>query len=1502
MTRVRSWGVGENGDGGGGVAATVLMTTMATVGSGLPLTSARIPDRWELGSVPLFLPVMDSGKLLRSTSALVGSTESGRHMLKIEGYSHIKEVITNTNYIRSRHFRVGGHDWCIRYYPNGLYSGRFEYISVLLFLDSSVNQGVRAHFSFIVLNQAGEPMPPIWNYYNSGYTFTSYDWEGPRAFINKATLERSGPLHDNCFTIRCDLMVIMSPEAKGVDTESPTPPPPPPPSPVVSVPPSDLIRHLGDLLVTGNGADVTFEVNGKMFLAHRSVLASRSPVLHAELFGSGGKKNDAIVHVDDMEAQDFEALLRFMYTDSLPEMKSGDVVAMLPDLVAAANRYKMERLRLVCEDMLCGYVNVRTVAAMLAFAGEHHCHGLKNKCLQLLDDPAKLREIVETEGLEHLTKSYPLVLKDLIANTESGQHLLEINGYSSIKDAVLTGNCVQSRHFHVGGHDWYVQYYPNGYSSVVSDCISISLVFGHHGYYYRGPIVRAELTLSLLDQDGEPAVTSYTYSHGVQTFDSYGRYQGTSRFIQKAVLERSEYLRDVQLLHDQNPEANDVEDTGGRVALPPSDLARHLGSLLATGVGTDVTFEHIDLNVLAARSPVFHDELFAPTEKENVVVGSAGAIVRVDDMEAQDFEALLHFMYTDSLPKMKGGDAAAMLSDLVAAANKYKMERLRLVCEDKLCEYVNARIVAAMLAFAGEHHCPDLKKKCLLLLEDPANLRKIVETEGLEYLTKSYAFVLKDLIAMFASGKFGKREMHESPNTSPQRRHRPPLRSAFAVIAGTESGQHLLKTEGYSRIKDTIPNGGEIKSRSFHVGGHSWYISYYPSGYNSDNTDYISIFLQLDKNVEKGVKAEYKFSLLDCAGKPSYSWSSKGPTIFCDDRWGFMHFIKRDQLEKSEYLQYDCFTIMCEYTVFMEVQTEDIEVTAATPPPQLVPPPTPKVVVPPSDLHLHLGGLLSTREGADVTLEVNGKTFVSHRWVLAARSPVFREKLFGLGKESATTNGIVDIICIDDMEMQDFEALLRYMYTDSLLEMKGGEEAAMMKGGEEAAMLPDLVAAANRYKIERLRLVCEQKLCEYVNGRTVVAMLAFAEEHHCNGLKENCLHFLDDPVKLREIVKAEGLENLSKSYPSILKDLIAKLAAVPTRKPVRSASAIIAGTESGQHLLKIDGYSRTKEELPTGNIIKSRSFHAGGHSWHLLYYPNGFNSDCAECISIFLQLDYNIVKGVKAQYKFSLLDRAGKPTYSRSSGKANVFLNTGWGYRTYIERELLETSEYLVDDCLTIVCDFTVFKDLQTEDIDVNDAAPPPPIVVVPPSDLHRHLAGLLATGEGADVTFEVEGKTFVAHKWVLVARSPVLRAMLIGTTTSGAGNIVCVDAMKAEDFEALLYYMYTDSLPEMKGGEAVAMLPDLVAAANRYKMERLRLVCEHKLCEYVNGRTVVAMLAFAGEHECDGLKEKCLRFLDDPVKLREIVLAEGVENLSKSYPSILKDLIAKLAAIPVAS
>ncbi|GJN20693.1 hypothetical protein PR202_gb08098 [Eleusine coracana subsp. coracana] len=86
----------------------------------------------------------------------------------------------------------------------------------------------------------------------------------------------------------------------------------------VSVSPPDLHHHLGDLLQSEKGADVVFSVAGQTFSAHRCVLAARSPVFSAELHGLM-KEGDTkcVVHIDDMEAGVFKALLRFITPTNL---------------------------------------------------------------------------------------------------------------------------------------------------------------------------------------------------------------------------------------------------------------------------------------------------------------------------------------------------------------------------------------------------------------------------------------------------------------------------------------------------------------------------------------------------------------------------------------------------------------------------------------------------------------------------------------------------------------------------------------------------------------------------------------------------------------------------------------------------------------------------------------------------------------------------------------------------------------------------------------------------------------------------------------------------------------------------------------------------------------------------------------------------------------------------------------------------------------------------------
>lgn len=93
-------------------------------------------------------------------------------------------------------------------------------------------------------------------------------------------------------------------------------------------------------------------------------------------------------------------------------------------------------------------------------------------------------------------------------------------------------------------------------------------------------------------------------------------------------------------------------------------------------------------------------------------------------------QALLHFIYWDSLPDMEelsglnGAWASTIMAQhLLAAADQYAMERLRLLCEVKLCDSVAINTVATTLALAEQHQCSQLKVVCLKFVALPENLR-----------------------------------------------------------------------------------------------------------------------------------------------------------------------------------------------------------------------------------------------------------------------------------------------------------------------------------------------------------------------------------------------------------------------------------------------------------------------------------------------------------------------------------------------------------------------------------------------------------------------------------------------------------------------------------------------------------------------------------------------------------------------------------------------------------
>jgi speckle-type POZ protein len=79
----------------------------------------------------------------------------------------------------------------------------------------------------------------------------------------------------------------------------------------IEVPQSNLHQDLANMLKDGEGTDVTFSVGDQLFHAHRYVLAARSVVFRAELFGEMKEKATQHIKIHDMEPTVFGWLLYF---------------------------------------------------------------------------------------------------------------------------------------------------------------------------------------------------------------------------------------------------------------------------------------------------------------------------------------------------------------------------------------------------------------------------------------------------------------------------------------------------------------------------------------------------------------------------------------------------------------------------------------------------------------------------------------------------------------------------------------------------------------------------------------------------------------------------------------------------------------------------------------------------------------------------------------------------------------------------------------------------------------------------------------------------------------------------------------------------------------------------------------------------------------------------------------------------------------------------------------
>ena len=154
--------------------------------------------------------------------------------------------------------------------------------------------------------------------------------------------------------------------------------------------------------------------------------------------------------------------------------------------------------------------------------------------------------------------------------------------------------------------------------------------------------------------------------------------------------------------------------------------------------------------------------------------------------------------------------------------------------------------------------------------------------------------------------------------------------STTSTTSQTIVGSHIFRIDGFSATKD-LGVGKSVKSSTFRVGGHAWYIECYPCGVHEGSTGgvYLNLCRQEDHPGSR-VSAKCKFTLMESLKDGCFNKLTGHPgklvNFADDDRHSLSgtDIIKRAKLESL--LKDDCFHVRC--VVF-------IEKFPAVPPPDL---------------------------------------------------------------------------------------------------------------------------------------------------------------------------------------------------------------------------------------------------------------------------------------------------------------------------------------------------------------------------------------------------------------------------------------------------------------------------------------------------------------------------------------------------------------------------------------
>jgi len=293
-----------------------------------------------------------------------------------------------------------------------------------------------------------------------------------------------------------------------------------------------------------------------------------------------------------------------------------------------------------------------------------------------------------------------------------------------------------------------------------------------------------------------------------------------------------------------------------------------------------------------------------------------------------------------------------------------------------------------------------------------------------------------------------------------------------------------------------------------------WCAEIFPKGDGSDNNEYISVYLK-KKTIEEvhvfytlyylnANKIEHKLDVLSDEGKSKLELK-RGQSL------GFPKAIRRKDLPR--YLHDGDLTLFFEIVIigkskksieFLNHEERCLALTDNYHQKQLA-----------NDYEM----LFLSKDSSDVIIRCGEKVFNCHKIVLASRSPVFKTML-----ESNMREKITGDIEIKNMDHEVLEDLLKYIYSGGAPNID--------------AHTKELFAAADLYQLEKLKELCEMKLCSRFDVSNCIDLLILGDLYNAQKLKAAGLEFVSK--NLHKMKTSEWKESFI-VHPALMAEVVERM-------------------------------------------------------------------------------------------------------------------------------------------------------------------------------------------------------------------------------------------------------------------------------------------------------------------------------------------------------------------------